>query len=72
MASFVAWARAEFTDEVGMGMATSGPGSIHSLNGLYEANLDHQPVVAIVGQTHVRPRKPLWRSSATSCPRKAE
>ena len=31
-------------------MATSGPGAIHLLNGLYDAKLDHQPVVAIVGQ----------------------
>jgi pyruvate dehydrogenase (quinone) len=35
-------------------MATSGPGAIHLLNGLYDAKLDHQPVVAIVGQTYVR------------------
>ena len=35
-------------------MATSGPGAIHLLNGLYDAKLDHQPVVAIVGQTFVR------------------
>ena len=40
--------------EVGVCMATSGPGAIHLLNGLYDAKLDHQPVVAIVGQTFVR------------------
>src|ERR671919_2253046 len=36
--------------EVGVCLATSGPGAIHLLNGLYDAKLDHQPVVAIVGQ----------------------
>jgi pyruvate dehydrogenase (quinone) len=41
---------ARFTDEVGVCLATSGPGAIHLLNGLYDAKLDHQPVVAIVGQ----------------------
>ena len=54
MASFMACAHAKFTDEVGVCMATSGPGAIHLLNGLYDAKLDHQPVVAIVGQTFVR------------------
>ncbi|MDP8947093.1 MAG: thiamine pyrophosphate-requiring protein, partial [Actinomycetota bacterium] len=43
-------AHAKFTGEVGVCMATSGPGAIHLLNGLYDARLDHQPVVAIVGQ----------------------
>jgi pyruvate dehydrogenase (quinone) len=51
MASFMACAHAKFTGEVGVCMATSGPGAIHLLNGLYDAKLDHQPVVAIVGQT---------------------
>jgi Thiamine pyrophosphate enzyme, N-terminal TPP binding domain len=37
--------------EVGVCLATSGPGAIHLLNGLYDAKLDHQPVVAIVGQS---------------------
>src|SRR4029079_13605424 len=41
---------AKFTGEVGVCIATSGPGAIHLLNGLYDAKLDHQPVVAIVGQ----------------------
>ena len=50
MAAFMACAHAKFTDEVGVCMATSGPGAIHLLNGLYDAKLDHQPVVAIVGQ----------------------
>ncbi len=50
MAAFMACAHAKVTDEVGVCMATSGPGAIHLLNGLYDAKLDHQPVVAIVGQ----------------------
>ncbi|HEY3021664.1 MAG TPA: thiamine pyrophosphate-requiring protein, partial [Solirubrobacteraceae bacterium] len=50
IASFAATAHAKFTGEVGVCMATSGPGAIHLLNGLYDAKLDHQPVVAIVGQ----------------------
>ncbi|OUJ71929.1 thiamine pyrophosphate-requiring protein [Hymenobacter crusticola] len=50
MASLMACAHAKFTGEVGVCMATSGPGAIHLLNGLYDAKLDHQPVVAIVGQ----------------------
>ncbi len=50
MAAFMACAHAKFTGEVGVCIATSGPGAIHLLNGLYDAKLDHQPVVAIVGQ----------------------
>jgi pyruvate dehydrogenase (quinone) len=50
MAAFMAAAHAKFTGEVGVCLATSGPGAIHLLNGLYDARLDHQPVVAIVGQ----------------------
>src|SRR6266480_3395633 len=50
MAAFMACGHAKFTGEVGVCMATSGPGAIHLLNGLYDAKLDHQPVVAIVGQ----------------------
>jgi pyruvate dehydrogenase (quinone) len=50
LAAFMACAHAKFTDEVGVCMATSGPGAIHLLNGLYDAKMDHQPVVAIVGQ----------------------
>ncbi|WP_026841768.1 thiamine pyrophosphate-requiring protein [Citrifermentans bremense] len=49
-AAFLACAHAKFTGEVGICIATSGPGAIHLLNGLYDAKLDHQPVVAIVGQ----------------------
>jgi len=50
IAAFCATAHAKLTDEVGVCMATSGPGAIHLLNGLYDAKLDHQPVVAIIGQ----------------------
>jgi pyruvate dehydrogenase (quinone) len=51
MAAFMACAHAKFTGEVGVCLATSGPGAIHLLNGLYDAKLDHQPVVALVGQS---------------------
>src|SRR5437588_12294561 len=50
MAAFMACAHAKFTGEVGVCCATSGPGAIHLLNGLYDANKYHQPVVATVGQ----------------------
>ncbi|MFN2607907.1 MAG: thiamine pyrophosphate-requiring protein [Acidimicrobiales bacterium] len=50
MAAFMACAHAKFTGEIGVCLATSGPGAIHLLNGLYDARLDHQPVLAIVGQ----------------------
>lgn len=50
-AAFMATAHAKFTGEVGICLATSGPGAIHLLNGLYDAKLDHQPVLAIVGQS---------------------
>ena len=50
MAAFMACGHAKFTEEVGVCLATSGPGAIHLLNGLYDAKLDHVPVVAIVGQ----------------------
>ncbi|MFT3913295.1 MAG: thiamine pyrophosphate-requiring protein [Anaeromyxobacteraceae bacterium] len=51
MAAFMACAHAKFTGEPGVCLATSGPGAIHLLNGLYDARMDHQPVVAIVGQS---------------------
>ncbi|MES2184055.1 MAG: thiamine pyrophosphate-requiring protein [Pseudomonadota bacterium] len=50
LAAFMACAHAKFTGEVGVCLATSGPGAIHLLNGLYDAKADHQPVVAIIGQ----------------------
>jgi pyruvate dehydrogenase (quinone) len=50
MAAFMASAHAKFTGQVGLCYATSGPGAIHLLNGLYDAKMDHMPAVAIVGQ----------------------
>ncbi len=50
LAAFMACAHAKFTGELGVCLATSGPGAIHLLNGLYDAKADHQPVLAIVGQ----------------------
>lgn len=50
LSAFMACGHAKFTGEVGVCLATSGPGAIHLLNGLYDAKLDHQPVLAIVGQ----------------------
>ena len=50
MSAFMAGGHAKFTGEVGVCLATSGPGAIHLLNGLYDAKMDHVPVVAIVGQ----------------------
>ncbi|NLD53297.1 MAG: thiamine pyrophosphate-requiring protein [Burkholderiaceae bacterium] len=50
LAAFMACAHAKFTGEPGVCLATSGPGAIHLLNGLYDARMDHQPVVALVGQ----------------------
>ncbi|QQQ74667.1 thiamine pyrophosphate-requiring protein [Saccharothrix sp. 6-C] len=51
MSALAAVGYAKFGGRVGVCMATSGPGAIHLLNGLYDAKLDHVPVVAIVGQT---------------------
>src|SRR6476469_10060823 len=51
MAAFEACGYAKFSGRVGVCTATSGPGAIHLLNGLYDAKLDHVGVVAIVGQT---------------------
>src|SRR5687767_10926337 len=50
MAAFMACGHAKFTGEAGVCLATSGPGAIHLLNGLYDAKMDRQPVVALVGQ----------------------
>ena len=50
IAAFMATAHAKFTGEVGVCVATSSPGAFHLLNGLYDAQMDNQPVVAIVGQ----------------------
>ncbi|HET6917105.1 MAG TPA: thiamine pyrophosphate-binding protein, partial [Acidimicrobiales bacterium] len=52
MAAFEAVGYAKFSGRIGVCVATSGPGAIHLLNGLYDAKLDHVPVLAIVGQTN--------------------
>ncbi|MFF1438932.1 thiamine pyrophosphate-requiring protein [Streptomyces sp. NPDC058295] len=52
MSAFQAVGYAKFSGRLGVCVATSGPGAIHLLNGLYDAKLDHVPVLAIVGQTH--------------------
>src|ERR1700742_891311 len=51
MSAFEAVGYAKFSGRVAVCAATSGPGAIHLLNGLYDAKLDHVPVVALVGQT---------------------
>ena len=51
MAAFMASAHAKFTGELGVCLATSGPGAAHLLTGLYDAKADHMPVLAIVGQS---------------------
>ncbi|HMB03286.1 MAG TPA: thiamine pyrophosphate-dependent enzyme, partial [Isosphaeraceae bacterium] len=52
MAAFMACGHAKWTGEVGVCLATSGPGAIHLLNGLYDAKMDGAPVLAITGQTY--------------------
>jgi pyruvate dehydrogenase (quinone) len=59
MAAFMACGNAKWTGEPGVCLATSGPGAIHLLNGLYDAKLDHQPVVAIVGQQDSMATSPI-------------
>jgi len=59
MGAFMACAHAKFTGEVGVCLSTSGPGAIQLLNGLYDAKMDHQPVLAIIGQ---QPRSALGTS----------
>jgi pyruvate dehydrogenase (quinone) len=50
MAAFMAVAHAKFTGELGVCLATGGPGATHLITGLYDAKLDHMPVLAICGQ----------------------
>lgn len=59
MCAFMACAHAKFTGEIGVCLSTAGPGAIHLLNGLYDAKMDNQPVIAIVGQ---QPRHALGSS----------
>src|SRR3954467_12281091 len=56
MAAFMAAAHAKFTGEIGVCLATGGPGATHLLTGLYDAKLDHMPVLAICGQAETTSR----------------
>ncbi len=56
MAAFMAVAHAKFTDELGVCLATGGPGATHLITGLYDAKLDHMPVLAICGQAETTVR----------------
>ncbi len=56
MAAFMATAHAKFTGELGVCLSTGGPGATHMLTGLYDAKLDHMPVLAIMGQAEVSAR----------------
>jgi pyruvate dehydrogenase (quinone) len=51
-AAFMACAYAKYSGRLGVCLATSGPGAIHLLNGLYDARMDGAPVLAITGQTY--------------------
>ena len=68
MAAFMACAHAKFTGEIGCCIATSGPGAVHLLNGLYDAKLDHQPVLAIVGQQKRKSLAGKWQEFRESLP----
>jgi pyruvate dehydrogenase (quinone) len=56
MAAFMAVAHAKFTGELGVCLSTGGPGATHLLTGLYDAKLDHMPVLAICGQAETTSR----------------
>jgi pyruvate dehydrogenase (quinone) len=56
MAAFMAVAQAKFTGELGVCLATGGPGATHLITGLYDAKLDHMPVLAICGQAETTVR----------------
>ena len=56
MAAFMATAHAKFTGEIGVCLATGGPGATHLITGLYDAKLDHMPVLAITGQASASAR----------------
>jgi pyruvate dehydrogenase (quinone)/pyruvate oxidase len=66
-AAFMACAYAKFTGRIGVCIATSGPGGIHLLNGLYDAKMDHAAVLAITGMQHsdligTFTQQDVWRS----------
>jgi pyruvate dehydrogenase (quinone) len=56
MAAFMATGHAKFTGELGVCLSTGGPGATHMLTGLYDAKLDHMPVLALMGQAEVTAR----------------
>src|SRR5436853_870077 len=56
MGAFMAVAHAKFTGELGVCLATGGPGATHLITGLYDAKLDHMPVFAICGQAEATVR----------------
>src|SRR5689334_24488988 len=56
MAAFIAVAHAKFTGEIGVCLSTGGPGATHLITGLYDAKLDHMPVLAICGQAETTVR----------------
>ena len=60
-AAFAACAYAKFTGRLGVCLATSGPGGIHLLNGIYDAKLDNQPVLAINRKLGYRPEVGLLK-----------
>ena len=69
MAAFMASAHAKFTGQVGLCYATSGPGAIHLLNGLYDAKMDNAPVVAIIGQQARTAHRRALSAGGASSPR---
>ena len=68
-AAFMATAYAKATGRLGVCLATSGPGAVHLLNGLYDAKLDHAPVLAITGMQETRCSAPVTsrRWTPTGC-----
>jgi pyruvate dehydrogenase (quinone) len=68
-AAFMACAYAKYTGRLGVCLATSGPGVVHLLNGLYDAKLDQAPVLAITGTRRMRTASAwrLWVTVASPC-----
>src|SRR5258708_19131191 len=61
MAAFMAVAHAKFTGEIGVCLSTGGPGATHLITGLYDAKLDHAPVLAICGQAETTVRRASYQ-----------
>jgi glyoxylate carboligase len=74
MAAFMASAYAKFTGKLGVCIATSGPGASHLITGLYDARLDHMPVLAIAGQQRaplsadIINKKSIWSACSRTWP----